>query len=75
MEECLPVGQADAVLAWLENPIEEGHDEALGTGAIEPFVDSGAARRRVRDRLGGREWAVLEQCRVFRGQPDYGDAQ
>jgi hypothetical protein len=71
----LSADEEDAVFAYFNALAERGQaDEILGTGAIELFNDSAAAQRLARRKLSGRALSMLEDFRVYWGQPDYGGA-
>jgi hypothetical protein len=69
--------QEDSVFGFL-NALAESPDgellDILGTGAIESFNDNPASQRLARAKLTGRALAMLEDFRMFWGQPDYRDA-
>ena len=70
----LSTDEEDAVFAYFNALAAQGRaDEILGTGAIELFNDSAAAQLLARRKLTGRALLMLEDFRVYWGQPDYGD--
>jgi len=64
-----------AVFSFLNN-LASGSDsdalEVLGTGAIELFNDNADAQRLARANFEGAALQMLEDYRVYWGQPDYG---
>lgn len=67
--------QEDRVFDHFNNLAESNDKEVLdilGTGAIEMFNDSGGAQRLAGAKLRGRARAMLEDFRIYFGQPDYG---
>jgi hypothetical protein len=67
--------QTLAVFDFFNSLAESGDAKALEvltTGALETFNDDAASQRLARCHLRGKALSLLEEMRVYWGQPDYG---
>lgn len=73
----MPVDQQSLVFAYFNELAERGNDgdrEILGTGALELFNDDPEAQRLGRLMFKGRALRMMEEYRLYWGQPDYDGA-
>ena len=77
MEGKLSTDQEDRVFGHFNSLAESGDSQVfdiLGTGAIELFNDDARSQKLARTNLKGRAGIMLEDFRIYFGQPDYGAA-
>lgn len=74
-ERSVDEAQQDALLGFFNRLAETGSSdeiEILGTGAIETLNDDPRSQRLAKAKLSGRARQMLDEFRVYWGQPDYG---